>query len=122
MRSPVKKCGYTRCDRAFTRACARTWANTTCSSVLLCLPQKAAVIVVLCLQYVLILCNAIGTPLESKYIDMEPLYVTITDTHVVAASKEAFYSWQFKNIKKLASMEVSGKRKAGTERWDRLEL
>ena len=76
----------------------------------------------LCLQYVLILCNAIGTPLESKYIDMEPLYVTMTDTHVVAASKEAFYSWQFKNIKKLASMEVSGKRKAGTERGDRLEF
>ena len=65
----------------------------------------------------LILCNAIGTPLESKYIDMEPLYVTITNTHVIAASKEAFYVWQFKNIKKLASLEVSGKRRGGSERW-----
>ena len=40
----------------------------------------------------------------------------MTDTHVIAASKEAFYTWQFKNIKKLAALEVSGKRKAGTEK------
>ena len=64
----------------------------------------------------LVLCNAIGTPLDSKYIDIEPLYVCMTKTHIIAASKEAFYTWQFKNIKKMASLEVSGKRKAGTER------
>ena len=68
------------------------------------------------LQYVLVLCNAIGTPLDSKYIDIEPAFVTMTKTHIVAASKEAFYTWQFKNVKKMAAMEVSGKRKAGQER------
>ncbi len=67
-------------------------------------------------QYVLVLCNSIGTPLDSKYIDIDPVYVCMTKTHIVAASKEAFYTWQFKNIKKLATLEMSGKRKAGTEK------
>ena len=64
----------------------------------------------------LVLCNAIGTPLDSKYIDIEPNYICMTKTHIVAASREAFYTWQFKNVKKMAAMEVSGKRKAGMER------
>ena len=68
------------------------------------------------LQYVLVLCNSIGTPMDSKYIDIDPTYVAMTKTHIVAASKEAFYVWQFKNIKKLAAMEISGKRKAGNEK------
>jgi len=63
-----------------------------------------------------VVCNSIGTPLDSKYIEMDPLYVTMTQTHIIAASKEAFYLWQFKNIKKLASLEMSGKRKTGTEK------
>ncbi|KAI0210975.1 WD repeat-containing protein 35 [Lamellibrachia satsuma] len=67
-------------------------------------------------QYILVVCNSIGTPLDSKYIEMDPLYVTMTQTHIIAASKEAFYVWQFKNIKKLASLEMSGKRKTGTEK------
>ncbi|XP_070533961.1 WD repeat-containing protein 35-like isoform X2 [Ptychodera flava] len=58
-------------------------------------------------QYVLVLCNSIGTPLDSKYIDLDPMYVAMTRTHVIAASKEAFYSWQFKTPKKLTAMEVN---------------
>lgn len=68
-------------------------------------------------QFVLVLCNSIGTPLDSKYIDIEPMYVTMTRTHIIAASREAFYTWQFRNMKSLASLEVSGKRKAGSEKW-----
>jgi WD repeat-containing protein 35 len=43
--------------------------------------------------YVLILCNAIGTPVDSKYIDIEPVYVEMTKTHVVVASNECVYLW-----------------------------
>ena len=43
-----------------------------------------------CFRYLLILCNAIGTPVDSKYLDMEPLYVTMTRYHVVAASERRF--------------------------------
>ncbi|CAH1774582.1 unnamed protein product [Owenia fusiformis] len=67
-------------------------------------------------QYVLVLCNSIGTPLDSKYIEIDPAYIAMTKSHIIAASKEAFYTWQFKNPKNLATMEMSGKRKAGAER------
>ena len=38
---------------------------------------------------------------------VEPLYVCMTAGHVVAASKEAFYIWQYKNVKKFSTLEVS---------------
>ncbi|MEE6476886.1 hypothetical protein FKM82_011258 [Ascaphus truei] len=69
--------------------------------------------------YVLVLCNSIGTPLDSKYIDIVPMFVTMTKTHVIAASKEAFYIWQYRVAKKLTAMEinqVARTRKEGRER------
>ncbi|KAM4772218.1 WD repeat-containing protein 35 [Rhinophrynus dorsalis] len=69
--------------------------------------------------YVLVLCNSIGTPLDSKYIDIVPMFVTMTKAHVIAASKEAFYVWQYRVAKKLTAMEinqVSRTRKEGRER------
>ncbi|XP_064652091.1 WD repeat-containing protein 35-like [Lineus longissimus] len=72
-------------------------------------------------QFVLVLCNSMGTPLDSKYIELDPVYLTMTKTHIVASSKEAFYTWQFKNPKKLAAMEISGKRKAGQERLHHID-
>ncbi|XP_032299550.1 WD repeat-containing protein 35 [Coturnix japonica] len=71
------------------------------------------------LQYVLVLCNSIGTPLDPKYIDIGPLFVTMTKTHVIAASKEAFYIWQYRVAKRLTAMEinqVARTRKEGRER------
>uniref|UniRef100_A0AAR2KEL8 Anaphase-promoting complex subunit 4 WD40 domain-containing protein n=1 Tax=Pygocentrus nattereri TaxID=42514 RepID=A0AAR2KEL8_PYGNA len=71
------------------------------------------------LQYVLVLCNSIGTPLDSKYIDIDPLFVTMTKTHVITASKEAFYAWQYRVAKKLTALEinqVAKTRKEGRER------
>lgn len=67
----------------------------------------------------LVLCNSIGTPLDSKYIDIDPLFVTMTKTHVIVASKEAFYIWQYRVAKKLTAMEinqVAPTRKEGRER------
>ncbi|XP_053191008.1 WD repeat-containing protein 35 [Scomber japonicus] len=70
-------------------------------------------------RYVLILCNSIGTPLDSKYIDIDPQFVTMTKTHVIAASKEAFYLWQYRVAKKLTALEinqVTRTKKEGRER------
>uniref|UniRef100_A0A803W6F1 WD repeat-containing protein 35 n=1 Tax=Ficedula albicollis TaxID=59894 RepID=A0A803W6F1_FICAL len=70
-------------------------------------------------QYVLVLCNSIGTPLDPKYIDIEPLFVTMTKTHVIAACKDAFYVWQYRVAKKLTAMEINQlarTRKEGRER------
>uniref|UniRef100_A0A4W4HJB5 WD repeat-containing protein 35 n=1 Tax=Electrophorus electricus TaxID=8005 RepID=A0A4W4HJB5_ELEEL len=69
--------------------------------------------------YVLVLCNSIGTPLDSKYIDIDPLFVTMTKTHVIAASREALYTWQYRVAKKLTALEinqVAKTRKEGRER------
>lgn len=67
-------------------------------------------------QYVLVLCNSIGTPLDSKYIEMDPVFLTMTKTHILSACKEAFYCWQFKNPKKLATLEMASRRKGGSEK------
>lgn len=67
----------------------------------------------------LVLCNSIGTPLDPKYIDIVPLFVTMTKTHVIAASKEAFYIWQYRVAKKLSALEINQitrSRKEGRER------
>lgn len=37
-------------------------------------------------QFILILCNSIGTPVDSKYIDIEPVYLTMNSEYIVAAS------------------------------------
>ncbi|XP_015772966.1 PREDICTED: WD repeat-containing protein 35-like [Acropora digitifera] len=57
-------------------------------------------------QHVLVLCNAIGTPLDSKYIEIEPLFVAMTRSHVIASSREAFFSWQYRSPKKLTALEL----------------
>lgn len=49
----------------------------------------------------------------------EPLFVTITKTHIIAASREAFYIWQFNSAKKLTAMEVNtamARKKDGREK------
>jgi len=66
--------------------------------------------------YLIILCNSIGTPLDFKYIDLFPAYVFMSTSHIVVASREAFYMWQFKNVKQRAIMEMSNRLKAGMEK------
>ena len=49
-----------------------------------------------------------------------PLFVTMTKTHVIAASKEAFYTWQYRVAKKLTALEINQimwSRKEGRERY-----
>ena len=61
-------------------------------------------------QYVLILCNAIGSPVDSKYIDIEPKHIAMTEHHVVAANDDTLYVWQYRtSVSKLTSVgAVSG--------------
>ncbi|XP_046859399.1 WD repeat-containing protein 35-like isoform X2 [Xenia sp. Carnegie-2017] len=58
-------------------------------------------------QYVLVLCNAIGTPLDARYIDIEPQFMAMSKTFVFAASQQAFISWQYKTPKKLTSLDIN---------------
>lgn len=55
----------------------------------------------------------------SLFAATDPLFVTMTKTHVIAASKEAFYVWQYRVAKKLTALEinqVAKTRKEGRER------
>ncbi|CAE1311718.1 WDR35 [Acanthosepion pharaonis] len=61
-------------------------------------------------QYILVLCNSIGTPLEQKDIDMEPMFLEMTKSYVIVASREVFYMWQFQNPKKITSVHLSSRR------------
>jgi hypothetical protein len=49
-------------------------------------------------QYVLVLCNSIGTPLESKYIDIQSLFWGMNSSYIVVASKSYFYIWNFHSM------------------------
>jgi len=59
-------------------------------------------------QYVIILCNAIGSPVDSKYIDVEPKHIAMTKYHVIVASAHSIYIWQYRTpVSKLTSLEFS---------------
>lgn len=56
----------------------------------------------------------------SYSLGSDPLFVTMTKTHVIAASKEAFYLWQYRVAKKLTALEinqVTRTKREGRERW-----
>ena len=43
------------------------------------------------------LCNSIGSPLDSKLTNIEPLFVKMTKTHVVISNNDYIYIWQYRN-------------------------
>jgi len=38
------------------------------------------------------------SPVDSKYINIKPVYLEMTKSHVIAASTEWVFVWQFKNM------------------------
>eukprot|EP01063_Lacrimia_lanifica_P003469 TRINITY_DN1185_c0_g1_i1.p1 TRINITY_DN1185_c0_g1~~TRINITY_DN1185_c0_g1_i1.p1 ORF type:complete len:1246 (+),score=479.60 TRINITY_DN1185_c0_g1_i1:153-3890(+) len=49
-------------------------------------------------QHVIVLCNAIGSPIDNRYIDIDPLSVCMNMTHVVVTSDSSVYVWQFRAL------------------------
>ncbi len=49
--------------------------------------------------YVLMLCNSLGTTVDTKQLTFEPLHVAMTANYVFAASKEHFHAWHFRTAK-----------------------
>jgi WD repeat-containing protein 35 len=43
------------------------------------------------------LCNAIGCPVESKIISIEPKFVNMNPTHIIVASEDVVYFWQYRS-------------------------
>jgi WD repeat-containing protein 35 len=48
-------------------------------------------------QYILIVCNDIGSPVDSKYLHIEPVHVSMTNTHVIVASEDVVYIWMYRS-------------------------
>ncbi|TPX61518.1 hypothetical protein PhCBS80983_g01035 [Powellomyces hirtus] len=59
-------------------------------------------------QWILTVANAIGTAQETKFVDFEPKFATMTKTHVFVASTDIVLHWQFKIIGtgKLTALDV----------------
>jgi WD repeat-containing protein 35 len=64
-------------------------------------------------QYVLILCNKIGQPIDSKYIEIEPEFLTMSENYVVAASHDCIFVWSYEVG---LAAEASGKKSRRDER------
>lgn len=47
-------------------------------------------------NYLLILSNSIGSPVNNKIINIEPLLIAINSTHVVVSDGNYIYLWQFR--------------------------
>ncbi|ESN95649.1 hypothetical protein HELRODRAFT_179119 [Helobdella robusta] len=65
--------------------------------------------------YRLNLTNSIGTTFDSKHVDMEIKFASMSNNNVVVATSSAFFVWQFKNFKIFSSIEIGSKNKSGTE-------
>jgi WD repeat-containing protein 35 len=67
-------------------------------------------------QWIIILCNAVGCPIENKYITIEPKYVAMNKTHVIVACDDVVYYWQYRSQhSKLTTLEQEKKKKSGKE-------
>lgn len=47
-------------------------------------------------QYGLILCNSIGSAVDSKVISIEPTFLAMTSQFIVVADEKAIYAWQYR--------------------------
>lgn len=63
--------------------------------------------------FALLVCNAIATPVDIKYLETEPLWIAMTSNAVIVASKNNFILWNFRTPKNSAL-------NAGRTRRDRI--
>ena len=47
-------------------------------------------------EWLIVLCNAVGCPLEQKTINIEPKFVSMSETHVVITDSAVVYYWQYR--------------------------
>lgn len=72
------------------------------------------------LKFGMMLCNAIGTPVDSRYTDVELRYVTMTKTHVFAASRESFFVWHYHTPKGISARDMATAQQEDKERKERV--
>ncbi|XP_065296306.2 WD repeat-containing protein 35 isoform X1 [Dermacentor albipictus] len=61
-------------------------------------------------KYALIVCNSIGTPVDSITTEVEPLHLSMTESHVFSASRDQIFVWRFQTPRGRTVLELSGQR------------
>jgi WD repeat-containing protein 35 len=59
--------------------------------------------------WALLLCNSTGSPVETKYVNFEPSYISISKTHIVACSQETVYVWQYSKKSRISKDPTKAK-------------
>ncbi|OQR99052.1 WD repeat protein 35 [Achlya hypogyna] len=67
-------------------------------------------------QYSLVLCDTIGSPIETKVVDLEPLFLYMTPRFIVAAAVDAIYVWQYRSSTTKVGDGAAGIARGGRER------
>ncbi len=72
-------------------------------------------------KYMLVIYDTIGSPIETKFISIEPIFMHMTKHHVIVADHSSVFVWQYKSTaSKLTTVENSGfselRRKEGREK------
>jgi WD repeat-containing protein 35 len=49
-------------------------------------------------EYILILSNSIGSPVDNRLINFKPAWMCMNSTHAIVANKNYVYVWQFRNF------------------------
>jgi WD repeat-containing protein 35 len=58
-------------------------------------------------KWTLVLCNAVGCPLESKTIAIEPKHSAMSSTHLIIACDDVVYYWEYRKTGTKSSGVVS---------------
>jgi len=56
--------------------------------------------------WALVMCNSTGSPVETKYLNFEPLFISMSRTHIAACNHQTVYIWQY-NKKSKAKRDLS---------------
>lgn len=99
------------------------WTSYKLSRTKICCPivmkfGRTAKPELLLFQYLLSVCNSIGTPVDTTTTEVEPLHLSMTESHVFAVSADHIFAWRFQTPRGRTVLELSGQRSKPTiEKW-----
>lgn len=59
------------------------------------------------LQFALVICNAIGTPVDSKYVDLCPKFLSMSANHILSASHDKIMIWTYRTSQIKSALNIS---------------
>lgn len=54
-------------------------------------------------EHLLVVCDAIGSPMDRVQVSFEPRLLAISDSHVIAADADVVYSWHYMSSSSMLS-------------------